>query len=119
MNKRDLIIYRIVTGLFSLLITAGAVTYFVSYEMVSEMFTSLGVAKEIIYPLAVAKILGVLALWVIKNKVIKTLAYAGFALDLIFAIIAHLIAADGGFFGPIVPLILVTVSYIFYRKISK
>lgn len=116
MKKRDLIIYRVVTGLFSLMLVAGAITYFVKYEMVSDMFTSLGVPTEIIYPLAIVKILGILAIWLIKHPVIKNLAYLGFALDLVFAIIAHLNAGDGGAFGPAIPLVLLIISYVFYRK---
>ena len=116
MKKRDLIIYRIVTGLFSIILLAGAITYFVDFEMVSEMFTSLGVPTEIIYPLAIAKILGIMAIWLIKNKLIKTLAYIGFALDLISAVFAHLNAGDGGVLGPVIPLILLIISYIYYRK---
>ena len=116
MKKRDRIIYTVVTALFSLMLLAGAITYFVMYEMTSEMFTSLGVPTEIIYPLAVAKILGIAAIWLIKNRVIKTLAYLGFALDLIFAIIAHINAGDDGAFGPAIPLVLLTASYLYFRK---
>lgn len=119
MKKRDLIIYRIITGLFSLFILAGAITYFLDYKMVSDMFISLGVPTQIIYPLAVAKILGVSAIWLIKNKTIKTLAYLGFALDLVFAMVAHTIAGDGGFIAPLVALILISVSYLFYRRLNK
>lgn len=119
MKKRDLIIYYVVTALFSLMLLAGAIAYFVKYEMTSEMFTSLGVPTEIIYPLAIAKILGVFAIWLIKNRMIKTLAYLGFGLDLTFAIIAHLNAGDGGFYGPILPLILLILSYVLYRKKIK
>lgn len=118
MKKRDLIIYRIVTGLFSLMLLAGAVTYFVQYEMVAEMFTSLGVPTEIIYPLAIAKILGIIAIWFVDNKVIKNLAYLGFALDLVGAIISHLNAGDGGAAGPAVPLVLLMISYWYFRKIN-
>ena len=74
MKKRDNIIFIIATVLFSLMLLAGAITYFVDYEMTSEMFISLGVPTEIIYPLAVAKILGIIAIWLIKNRLIKTLA---------------------------------------------
>jgi len=116
MKKRDLIIYRVVTALFSLMLLAGAITYFVNYDMTSEMFISLGVPTEIIYPLAIAKILGVIALWLIKSKLIKTLAYLGFAFDLLSAIISHLNAGDGGEIGPAVPLLLLIISYIYYRK---
>ena len=119
MEKRDLIIYRIITGLFSAFLLAGAITYFVDHQMVSDTFTGLGVPTEIIYPLAVVKILGVLALWLIKNKTIKSLAYLGFGLDLVFAIIAHTIAGDGGAFGPVIPLVLLAVSFFYYRKLNK
>jgi hypothetical protein len=118
MKKRDLIIYRVVTALFSLMLLAGAITYFADYNMTSEMFTSLGVPTEIIYPLAIAKILGVLAIWLIKNPLIKNLAYLGFALDLSMAIVAHIKAGDGGFYGPIIPLVLLIISYVFFRKIN-
>lgn len=119
MEKRDLIIYRIITGLFSAFLLAGAITYFVDYEMVSNTFKNLGVPTEVIYPLAVVKILGIAAIWLIKNKTIKQLAYLGFGLDLVFAIIAHTIAGDGGAFGPVVPLVLLAGSYFYYRKLNK
>jgi hypothetical protein len=118
MKKRDLIIYRVVTALFSLMLLGGAITYFVKYKMVSEMFISLGVPTEIIYPLAIAKILGIIAIWLINNSLIKNLAYLGFALDLIMAIISHLNAGDGGHFGPAIPLILLIISYVFFRRIN-
>lgn len=111
-------IYRIVTGVFSLMLLAGAITYFVQYDMTAEMFTSLGVPTEVIYPLAVAKMLGVAAIWLVKNPWIKKLAYLGFALDLVLAIIAHVNAGDGGAFGPAIPLLLLIVSFWYYRKIN-
>ena len=119
MKKRDLIIYRVVTALFTAMLLMGAITYFVNYEMVSEMFTSLGVPTTVIYPLAVVKILGLAAIWLIKNPMIKTLAYLGFALDLVMAIGAHVNAGDGQAMGPAIPLVLVVISYFYYRKASE
>jgi hypothetical protein len=119
MKKRDSIIYIVATALFSVMLFAGAITYFVKYDMVSTMFTHLGVPTGIIYPLALAKILGVLAICFIKNPIIKNLAYLGFAIDLIFATIAHLNAGDEEIYGPIIPLILLIVSYVFYRQKVK
>jgi uncharacterized membrane protein len=118
-KKRDLVIYRVVTVLFSLILLAGAITYFVKYDMVSRMFISLGVPTEIIYPLAIAKILGILAIWLIKNPLIKNLAYFGFALDLIMAIISHLNAGVDGAFAPVIPLVLLIISYIFFRRVNN
>lgn len=119
MKKRDNIIYWVATALFSLMLLAGAIAYFVQYEMTSEMFTSLGVPTEIIYPLAVAKILGVIAICFVNNRIIKTLAYLGFALDFLFAMVAHTMAGDGGVYGPAIPLVLLIVSYVFYKKKTK
>lgn len=119
MNKRDKIIYRVVTALFSLFILMGAVMYFVKYEVAAEMFTSLGVPTYVIYPLAIAKILGVIAIWTNLSKILTHLAYAGFILELLLAISAHINAGDDGAFGPVIPLVLVIISYIFYRRINK
>lgn len=116
MKKRDLIIYKVITGLFSLMILMGAIMYFVKYDMAREMFDSLGVPSEIIYPLAVVKILGILTIWFFKSTLLKKLAYMGFAIDLVLAIITHSNAGDGGAMGPAVPLILLIISYIYFRK---
>ncbi len=118
MKNRDLIIYRVVTGLFSLIILMGAIMYFIQFDMVSEMFISLGVPTEIIYPLAFAKILGIIAILFINNTLLKNLAYLGFAIDLVLAIIAHLNAGDGGAFGAAVPLVLLAISFFFKRKLQ-
>lgn len=116
MKKRDNIIYYVSTVLFSLMLFAGAIAYFVQYEMAHEMFTSLGVPTAIIYPLAIAKILGVIALLFIKNDTLKKLAYAGFTIDLVMAIGAHLNAGHGDAFGPAIPLVLLAISFWFYRR---
>lgn len=118
MKKRDLLIYRIVTALFSLMLLAGAIMYFAKYQMTAEMFTSLGVPTSIIYPLAIAKIAGIITIWFINNPLLKKLAYLGFAIDLVCAIIAHLMAGDGKEIGPVIPLVLLIISYWYFRKIN-
>ena len=57
MQKRDLLIYRGTTGLFSAFILMGAGMYLFNNAMVVEMFAALGYPAHIIYPLAAAKIL--------------------------------------------------------------
>lgn len=119
MKNKNLLIYRIVTGIFSLMLLAGAITYFVNYEMTAEMFTSLGVPTSVIYPLAIAKIMGIIAIWFINIPLLKHLAYLGFAIDLISAIIAHINVNDGGAIGPAVPLVLLIISFIYFRKLNS
>ncbi len=69
--------------------------YFMKYEMASEIFTFLGFPSFIIYALAVAKLLGLLAIWSNKSKLLKEWVYAGFFFDFVLALGAHLVAADG------------------------
>ena len=117
MKKRDLIIYRAVTGIFTvhMLLTAGV--YFFNYEMVKEMFTYLGFPAYIIYPLAIAKLLGLIAIWSNKSRILKELAYAGFALDFILAASSHIITDHGEFIPPMIALVMVLISYIYHRKL--
>jgi hypothetical protein len=117
MNKRDIIIYRVVTGLFTAHMLFTVAVYFFMYDVVREMFESLGVTASIIYPLAVAKILGLVAIWTNKSRILKELAYVGFAIDFILAISAHLIANDGGSVPPVVALVMLLISYLYNRKI--
>ncbi len=118
MNKKDIIIYRIVTGLFSLLILMGAGMYLFQYENVAEIYVKLGFPTYIIYPLAFAKIAGLITIWA-NLKTLKEWAYAGFVFDFILAIAAHMMINDGEQFGAIIALILVSISYIYNRKLSN
>ena len=116
MNKRDKIIYWIVTGLFSAMMLMSAGMYFFNNEMVTEVFVKLGYPTYIIYPLAVAKILGVIAILSNASKKLKEWAYAGFFFDFILAASAHININDGEQMASIVAMVLLIASYIFGRK---
>ena len=115
MNKNK-IIYWGSTGLLSLMMLASASLYIMKYEDVSQVFVALGFPTFIIYPLAIAKILGVAAILTRFNPLLKNLAYAGFFYDFVLAIGAHLSAGDGEAAGAGVALVLVSVSYFFEAK---
>lgn len=117
MKKRDLIIYRVFTGIFTIhmLLTVGV--YFFMHDMVKETFESLGVSSAFIYPLAIAKLLGLVAIWTNRSKLLKELAYLGFAADFILASSAHFMANDGGWLPPLIALVILSVSYIYHRKL--
>lgn len=117
MKKRDIIIYRAVTGIFTVHMLFTAFMYFYSHEMVKEMFESLGVSPAIIYPLAIAKLLGLVAIWTNRSRILKELAYLGFAADFILASSAHSIAKDGAAIPALVALAILLISYIFNRKL--
>lgn len=115
MSKRNRIIYLIATGLVTLNMLLSAGMYFFNHEMVVEMFTSLSYPSYIIYPLGVAKILGLIAIWTDKSRLLKEWAYAGFVYELLLAVSAHINAGDGEHIPAIIALIFVITSYYFYR----
>ena len=117
--KSNKIIYLIATGLISLLMLFSAGMYIFNYEMVSETFIKLGYPTYIIYPLAVAKILGLITIWIVKSKTLKEWAYAGFFFDFVLAFFAHYMIDDGEHLPSLFAIILLLISYFFYREVAN
>ena len=117
--KRDKIIYYVATGLLTALMLFSVNMYFFKHDDVATMFAGFGYPVYIIYPYAVAKLLGLFAIWNPKFKIIKEWAYAGFFFAFILAFFAHYMIGDGEQSGALVALILLITSYIFNKKISK
>ena len=117
--KRDKIIYYIATGLLTLLMLFSVSMYFFKHDDVSAMFTNFGYPTYIIYPYAVAKFLGLFAIWNPNFKSIKEWAYSGFFFAFILAFFAHYMIGDGEQGGALAALILLVVSYIFNKRINK
>lgn len=90
--------------------------YFVKYDMVTEVYGTLGYPSYLVYPVAVAKFLGITAILSNKCTRLKGLAYAGFFFLLILATTAHLQIADGGFAPALVALVLLLISYFSGKK---
>lgn len=117
MEKRNKIIYSVATGLFSLMALMAVVLYVVKHDMVAEMFTKLGYPTYLIYPLGLAKFLGVIAIVTRKSEMLKEWAYAGFVMVLLLAASAHYQVGDGEFAPPLVEMLLLITSYVFGRKV--
>ena len=113
--KRNKIIYYAATALLSLMLLGSAGMYVFNHEVVKELFVSFGYPTYIIYPLAAAKILGLIALWIPNYKTLKEWAYAGFFFDFILAFFAHYMIGDGGQGGSIIAIVLLGFSYYFGR----
>ena len=104
-------IFWISTALLSILMLFSAGMYIFNYGEISEVFVDLGFPTFIVYPLAVAKLLGIVALWAFKRRPIQEWAYAGFFFDFVLALGAHLAVNDGEFGGALAALILLFASY--------
>ncbi|CDF78928.1 conserved hypothetical membrane protein, DoxX-like family [Formosa agariphila KMM 3901] len=116
--KRDKIIFYVATGLLSVIVLFSVSMYFFKHDDVALMFTNFGYPSYIIYPYAVAKLLGLFAIWNPNFKTIKEWSYSGFFFAFILAFFAHVMIGDGGQFTALLALILLIVSYIFNKKNS-
>lgn len=117
--KRDKIIFYVATGLLTAFMLFSVQMYFFKHESVAQMFTGFGYPTYIIYPYAVAKLLGLFAIWNPSFKAIKEWAYSGFFFAFILAFFAHYMIGDGGQAAALIALILLIVSYIFNKKLQK
>lgn len=113
----DKVIYWATTGLICLFMLFSATMYFLNHEMVAETFLRLGYPTYVIYPLAIAKILAVVAILTKKSALLKEWAYAGLFFDFVLACSGHIMANDGEYMGSAVAIVLLIVSRIYDHKL--
>ena len=120
-RSRGLVIgFWIATVLFCLQIGFTAYAQ-LSLPVVAEAFARLGFPDYFRVELAWAKLLGVVALLAPVRARLKEWAYAGFAITLVSALIAHLAVGDGpeawGFAAG--TSVLWGLSYFFWRRLQS
>ena len=116
--KSQKYIYWASTGLLTLLMLFSAGMYIFNNAEVVKAFESLNYPIYIIYPLATAKILGLVAIWTKLSKILMEWAYAGFSFNTLLAASAHYMVGDGGTAPALVGTLLVLTSYFFYKKLN-
>src|SRR5262245_15219211 len=116
-SKGIVIGFWIVTALFCLQMSFTAYAQ-LRLPQVAEMFTHLGFPAYFRVELSLAKLLGVALLLAPAPARLKEWAYAGFAINLVSALIAHLSVGDGpeawGFAAG--AGVLWGLSYFFWRR---
>ncbi|MFV0248849.1 MAG: DoxX family protein [Tenacibaculum sp.] len=115
---KNKIIFYLYTGLLTILMLLSAGMYFFNYQNTSLMFKGFGYPTYIIYPYGFAKLLGIVALWFFKGKLISEWAYAGFFFAFILAFFAHIMIRDGGQWAALIALVLLFVSYYFSKNLK-
>ena len=105
------IAYWVATALLSLMMLMSASTYVFNHQELEKVFTSLGYPTYLIYPMAIAKILGITILITRFNKTLVEWAYAGFTLNILLAFGAHIGISDGEWIGAVLAAVFLTTSY--------
>jgi hypothetical protein len=118
--KTTTIVYWIVTALFCL--QMGFTVYAqLRLPQVAEMFTHLGFPAWFRVELSWAKLLGVMLLLAPVPARLKEWAYAGFAITLVSALIAHLSVGDGpeAWSWAVATGVLWALSYFSWRRLPR
>jgi hypothetical protein len=121
MSKKDRIVYGIATGLVCAVMAYSAVNFNLKNPLgpMKGAFRHLGYPDYFRIELTAAKALGVLALLLpgLPRKV-REFAYAGFAITLVSAAIAHFSVGDAWFFvvDPLFFLGALVTSYVYFEK---
>ena len=119
-SKTHKVAFWAFTGFFSLWMLFTAYAEW-ALPQVTEAFTHLGFPAPFFrMELSIAKALGVLVLLLPVPPRLKEWAYAGFTIDLVTALVAHLVAGDtvAQYSWPAVACLVLGLSYYFYRKVS-
>lgn len=114
--KTNKIIYWVATGLLCAMMTLNVGMYLFNFAEVSAEFSKLGFPTYLIYPLALAKALAVIAILTKYSKSLKEWAYAGLFFDFLLAVMAHLHIGDGDHIGGLVAMSLLFTSYFMESK---
>ncbi|MFS4468971.1 DoxX family protein [Maribacter sp. 2210JD10-5] len=112
------IIFYLATAVLTYVMLYSAYFYLSSPDVVVGIFEGYDYPTYLVYPLAIAKILGLVAIWGNFSKPLKEWAYAGFFFDTTLAFTAHKVAEDGGELYSIIAFIALVISYIFGKIIN-
>ncbi|WP_431124724.1 DoxX family protein [Flagellimonas flava] len=105
------------TGLLTALMCFSVFNYFFNHEAIRGFFEAMGYPTYLIYPLAIAKLLGLLAIWGNFSKWLKEWAYAGFFFNTLLAFFAHYMISDGSQWGAGMGLVFVLISYFTGKQV--
>jgi len=116
-SKRITIAYWIFTSLFALQMGFTAYAQ-LRLPQVAETFAHLGFPNYFRIELSWLKFAGLIVLLLPSPPRLKEWAYAGFAITLVSALIAHLAVGDGiaAWSWSVGTAVLMALSYLFWRK---
>jgi len=115
--KTDKLIYWISTAAMCGVFAFSASMYFTKTEMVRGFFDALGYPNYLVIPLAILKVLGIIAVLSRKSKLLTEWAYAGFFMDAVLAFVAHTVAQDGGTMFSVIAILGTIFSRYMYGRL--
>ncbi|WP_350286648.1 DoxX family protein [uncultured Croceitalea sp.] len=111
------ILFWVSTAMLTLIMCFSVYNYFFNNDLIIGFFENMGYPTYLIYPLAIAKLLGLVAIWGNFSKPLKEWAYAGFFFNVVLAFFAHYMVSDGEHMGAVIATFAVLVSYFTGKEV--
>lgn len=111
------ILFWVTTGILTGIMLFSVYNYFFNYEIIAGFFEGYNYPTYLVYPLAIAKLLGLIAIWGNFSSFLKEWAYAGFFFNTLLAFVAHINANDGGYLFALIAFICVLISYFTGKEV--
>jgi hypothetical protein len=111
------IVYYTASAVLTGIMIYSVQMYLRNPEMIAGYFESVNYPRYLVYPLAIAKVLGLVAIWGNFSKSLKEWAYAGFFFDVTLAFTAHMVAKDGGELFSVIAFIALMISYFLGKTV--
>lgn len=117
MSSKSLrVTYWIATSVVTAIVLMYSGNSLFNKELFDHRFAGLGYPTYIIYPLTIAKLLGLLVIWFAKWNSLKEWAYAGFFFVFVLAILAEVNAAEGEYISSLTALVSLLISYFAWKE---
>jgi DoxX-like family len=111
--------YKIAISLFCSLFIGSVIYGFVDIQESVDEYRHLEFPAWLLYPLSVAKVLGVYVILKSTSQTLKDFAYAGFPFDLLCALGGHIAQQEIKMMLPIVSIGLWIYTFMIDRKYSR
>ena len=111
------VIFWIATAILTAIMCFSVYNYFFNYKAIAGFFEYFQYPTYLVYPLAIAKILGLIAVWGNFSKWLKEWAYAGFFFDTALAFTAHYVTDGAGYLFSLVAIIATITSYFLGKEV--
>jgi len=122
MSKRNKIIYWVATGLLALGMFQSGIFAVLRTQQWIDLVTDLGYPVYFLTILGIWKILGVVAILIPRQALLKEWAYAGFFFAMSGALISHLACGDyavKALAGPSFQILFIILSWYFRPESRK
>ncbi|MBA6315966.1 DoxX family protein [Cellulophaga baltica] len=111
--------YVISLVIFSLTMLGAVLNSAINYDAIVLKIIKLGYPAYLVQVIGTAQVIGISILILNRTNWIREWAYAGFFMNLVFGIIAHLLAKDGNGATAVACSILLLINYVMYKKIKE